>query len=677
VESGLPAATSEQQPVVEEDPFPDLTDDDIRRGFETLLGNVPRASHPSVQQLGFRGYFKQKVEEMNKRDLFPIASTAAQKEKEAERNSNIKESFPTSEGNVTRARLTGARNEGGGQRKDAGEKRKAKIGRQQKEAVDGKLIRLSDKEEIWEPPLSPVHGKRREKRHQSEKGSDAIKVEGFIRDLLARWEEVSVRDARRAFVELNGWEPNEALLGRGSADLKGWYRGKFEGMVQKGRRYVRNAVNKYPWHMYRWERWGKAQFSENVKSSAWGESAQYYEGMKQFDPATQEKLGAFREESVVDANAGVPEKRKRAPQEGTLVGCKRRKTAEGAEVRGKVAAMRGSEARCPSVGAGRRMTSADPNVTSEDPAAGVIRGLLRRWAAADLEEIARVFAQLNGWSPSESHISRSNQDAKSWYDERFREMAESGKRLIRLDKEQGEEPRTPGACLPAGYCYRHWTEVGENAHAASGAPEKSLQILPSLEEAHENGGRVDKGMGWEKSAREETVGSLVTKGTAGEESEPDAHMEKEEKDASHFRRSSGCEPAGVFSVAESGGNGYSEEGVSEKPEQRNDAAMAGSARAALQDAQEESIARAARWVAFKVAGEKKVGLVALKAVSNVRRRLFVSQCKITLVFCDFRLLKSKAVVVFEASSESGRSFVCEGSHYRYIWRSWPRKLERG
>jgi hypothetical protein len=583
--------------VKEEDPFPNLTDDDVRRGFETLLGNVPRASHPGVQQLGFRGYFKQKVEEMNARELFPTTSTPAQKEKEAGSNSNVGEFFPTSEENFPRARLTCAQKGGGTQKKDAGEKSKARTSRRETEAVDGNMIRLSnlggtsDKKKQWEPPLSAVHGKRRDKRQKSEKGSDAIKAEGFIKDLLARWEEVSVRDARRAFIELNGWEPNDAILGRGSADLKAWYRGKLEGMVQKGRRYVRVAVNRPPWLEYRWPRWGKAQFSENVESSAGGETAQIPEGMNQSDAGTQEKRSS-REESMVDGNAGDAKSRKRAPQEETLVGSKRRKTAEGAEVRGKAAAMRGREARGPSV-IDIKMTSPDPNMSSEDPAAAVIRGLLRRWAAADLEEIARVFAQLNGWSPTESYISRSNQDAKGWYEEKFRKMTESGKRLIRLDEVQGDKPITPGACLPACYCYRHWTEVGEGARAESGAREKGLQV-PSLEEADEDGGREFKGMGSVKSAREKPVGSLVTKGTSREESEPDAPMEEEEIEASDLKESSRCGPAGVFSVAKSGGNGNSEEGVSEKLERENDAAMAGSVRAALQDEQEESNARAAR-----------------------------------------------------------------------------------
>jgi hypothetical protein len=62
-----------------------MTDDDIRQGFKTLLGYVPRASHPGVQQLGFRGYFKQKVEEMNARELFPFTSAVARGETEVGR----------------------------------------------------------------------------------------------------------------------------------------------------------------------------------------------------------------------------------------------------------------------------------------------------------------------------------------------------------------------------------------------------------------------------------------------------------------------------------------------------------------------------------------------------------------------------------------------------------------
>jgi hypothetical protein len=182
-------------------------------------------------------------------------------------------------------------------------------------------------------------------------------------------------------------------------------------------------------------------------------------------------------------------------------------------------------------------------------------------------------------------------------------MAESGKRLIRLDKEQGDEPTTPGTCLPAYYCYGHWTEVGESARAESSAREKGLQV-PCLEEAEENGGQGFEEMGLAQSAQEKPAWSLVTESTSRKGSEPDGHMEKEDIDASDLKTSSGCGPAGVLNVAESGGNGDSEEGVSENPERRNEGAMAGSARAALQDEQEESIARPARWVALKVAGER-------------------------------------------------------------------------
>jgi hypothetical protein len=82
---------------------------------------------------------------------------------------------------------------------------------------------------------------------EMEKGPDAAsQAESFLKLLLGRWESITVEEARRAFAELNGWEPDEGRVGKRSAGksklgtgsvLRGWSRGSDGGRSwNRGRR---------------------------------------------------------------------------------------------------------------------------------------------------------------------------------------------------------------------------------------------------------------------------------------------------------------------------------------------------------------------------------------------------------------------------------------------------------
>jgi hypothetical protein len=217
-----------------------MTDDDIRQGFETLLGYVPREYHPSVQQLGFRGYFKQKVEEMNARELFPFTSAVGRGETEGGRKTEeAKESEtegdPSSSSEEKRKGLRGREGLG----RDG--KRRAQSG------GSGKLV-SKDKKKVKE-------------------GSAEAEADEFLRDLLGRWESVSVEEARLVFEELNEWAPLEARIAwKGENKVKDWYRGRFERMAESGRRFLRTPATDGERCKYLWADWGGAQFPQTLKS---------------------------------------------------------------------------------------------------------------------------------------------------------------------------------------------------------------------------------------------------------------------------------------------------------------------------------------------------------------------------------------------------------------------------
>jgi hypothetical protein len=452
----------------EEDPFPSMTDDDIRQGFETLLGYIPRESHPSVQQLGFRGYFKQKVEEMNARELFPFTSAVAQGDTEVVRKTKeAKESetegYPSSNSEEKRKNLRGREGLG----RDG--KRRAHSG------ASGKLV-SKDKKKV-------------------KQGSAEAEADKFLKGLLGRWESVYVEEARLVFEELNGWAPLEARIAwKGENKVKDWYRGRFERMVESGRRFLRTPATNGERCKYLWADWGKAQFPEALKS---------------FQPRTCVEKEPKERESGSSAGAGASKNRKAWHDEE---GISKRVEEEPAINR-----------KTKGVGSKAEVTSEVSRETSEDPASAVIQGLLGRWEAASLEEIARVFKELNGWCPIPKAIDKPEHTLKSWYEERFRRMGQEGTRLVRL----ASGPHS----AHYRYCYRHWSVVGDGKAAGEEAALAPRVGEESQDEAEgemtestdEKKMQLTKDMG-----ADEPAGRGLPRGRGGEAEESSLHVTGEE-----------------------------------------------------------------------------------------------------------------------------------------------------
>jgi hypothetical protein len=149
--------------------------------------------------------------------------------------------------------------------------------------------------------------------------------------------------------------------------------------------------------------------------------------------------------------------------------------------------------------------------------------LLGRWEAASLEEIARVFKELNGWCPIPKAIDKPEHTPKSWYEERFRRMGEEGTRLVRLVS----GPRS----AHYRYCYRHWSVVGDGeatSERAAGAPsvggEAQDEEEPEMtESADEKMMQLTKDMGADQPA-----GRGLPRGREGKAEESSLHVTGEE-----------------------------------------------------------------------------------------------------------------------------------------------------
>ncbi|GAQ85629.1 hypothetical protein KFL_002460060 [Klebsormidium nitens] len=298
----------------EEGLFPNMTDDDVIKGFETLLGSVPRATHPGVQRLGLRGFFKQKVAEMHAGELFPAHPPAAEtagaraRETKNESGESLASSNLSEEGKL-RGTLPVAPAERvepgeaeldlgrelkdlkGSEKGDEGEevkgteeKQKEVEGKQEREAVQPhagekrgrgrpKLTeearakkRLGGPADSVGATLGVSHGNGGPKRRNLERGKAEAGV--FLSALLARWEGVHIDEARLVFSELNEWAPSESTIkGIHGGEIKDWYRAKVERMRASGTRFVRIVSQTTKQLRYAWQPWGDARFPETLKPS--------------------------------------------------------------------------------------------------------------------------------------------------------------------------------------------------------------------------------------------------------------------------------------------------------------------------------------------------------------------------------------------------------------------------
>ncbi|GAQ85627.1 hypothetical protein KFL_002460040 [Klebsormidium nitens] len=266
----LPRSAKSDQPADDTVTATSLAAEDIRRGFETLLENVPRRSHPGGFQRELRGLSKQKIQPFptsppgSGSGGAPARTRALSKGSSGKEGTKQKDLEPVSEGLGWGGKASrGPRVRNGS-------------------AESGTAEKPSGGNESDRPNVTPVRQKQPKKPQKCKEEPAAENPGQFLPDLLGGWESVSVDVARRAFEQLNGWTPDEAMMRSRCVDIRAWYRAKFEKMLQSTRRFVRFLrANKHEFKSERWDRghvsvgdWppqnGKGQLEADDKKSGAG-----------------------------------------------------------------------------------------------------------------------------------------------------------------------------------------------------------------------------------------------------------------------------------------------------------------------------------------------------------------------------------------------------------------------
>ncbi|GAQ89709.1 hypothetical protein KFL_005540030 [Klebsormidium nitens] len=233
-----PRSAKSDRRVEETDPFPSMAEEDIRQGFETLLGSVDRGCEPAVEQLGFRGFSKQSPTRPQSTGSRSAPARTRALSDCANDDTGSEEEDPVWE--------PGGKGSGRNGKGSRGTRIRNGLG------LSGTADRPSSGPQSGRPNVRP------ERQEQQTKKQDAMAAEKagrLLQDLLGRWESVSVESARRASEQLNRWTPGESALRSRCVDVRAWYRAKFEKMLQKGRRFVRyQGPNKLEYTWQRWER---------------------------------------------------------------------------------------------------------------------------------------------------------------------------------------------------------------------------------------------------------------------------------------------------------------------------------------------------------------------------------------------------------------------------------------
>lgn len=349
------------EPVEEADPFLNFTDDDVRQGLETLLGYVPRKSNPGVRQLGFRGFFKQKVKEMHAEELFstsvkaPVGGKARARARSPAGVSKVtlqKTAPATDLPRLQSPPKKKARFAGSAGSKDRDEAEKG-VARNHRGITPGAELLLECAEETLTSAKEsgksgvveiPGVEKREEGsvpalengRPLSNKGKTGeLTADGEPKDylggLLGRWNEVSSLTALQAFEKLNGWTPEERSMLRNSGSVKAWCRAKFGEMLERKAVYVRFRRAKSVRHAYQWEPW-----KEELEQEPCSEADE--KGEKEMEKSSvQEREGGS---DLEETGAGTDVRKRKAEEGGAGTGaCKRICEAEkqGAPGESKVA----------------------------------------------------------------------------------------------------------------------------------------------------------------------------------------------------------------------------------------------------------------------------------------------------------------------------------------------------
>lgn len=287
-----------------------MEDDDIREGFETLLGSVPRGFQPAVESPGFLGGaprgFQPALEPPGYLGSVPRGFQPAVEppgfhgvSKQRSQEPSGGSPSPTGSGGGAPARMCAlsdcASDEAESEEEDPswqpgkkGEigRRGAKIGKGL--GMSGAVAKRSGGKRSERRNLSPVLQKKPTNRQDFEATRAAEEAGRTLRDLLGGWEGLTVESARRAFEQLNGWTPDEGMLRSRCVDIRAWYRVKFEKMLKIERRFVRYpGPNKLE---YRWERWN----SGHVSCKDWpaGRSEEQREADKENEGGTSEPFSA-------------------------------------------------------------------------------------------------------------------------------------------------------------------------------------------------------------------------------------------------------------------------------------------------------------------------------------------------------------------------------------------------
>lgn len=426
-----PQSATSKQPVDGTDPFPNLTDDEIRQGFETLLGTVPRGSHPGVQQFGFRGFFKQKVEEMQAQDLF-LSSVPASADDEATERARALSSSPRGEEENDPDWEPWKGSAGGGKdirapgvRSGPGTRGRAA------------LPRVKRKEERPDP--GATHPKNPWKKQALERRTSANEASGIIEAMLRGWEGVPVDSARRAFEKLNGWSPDESAMKSRCVDLRAWYRSKFERMLQSERRFVRFSSNTSKKYEYKWEPWGRAQVSVGDWIPRGGEGKLEREEIlvEEMESGTGPLGGAGADvRGHAGEQSGACEGGIERIQESSSA------SAEAAEAEGTE--LQGAEAEAKSVGKVRTgpeaaFSSPEDEATESKPefvsclapseAVESARALLDTWTPDALDEARGLFYMVNGWLPDEDDLAAG--EVSEWFRTKLERLGEAGERCFK------------------------------------------------------------------------------------------------------------------------------------------------------------------------------------------------------------------------------------------------------
>ncbi|GAQ85637.1 hypothetical protein KFL_002460130 [Klebsormidium nitens] len=457
-------------------PFPSLTDEDIRQGFETLLGHVPRATHPGVQQLGLRGFFKQKVIEMNARELFPGSAGCDHQVLEAQHAEKI-----------------GEDTECLGERKVSADEQESGA-RSQPQRTKAKTA--------THPEPQNRDGKYADPKKVTV--TSAQKADRIIRNLLERWEDASLAEIATAFESINGFTlsgPEEET----EAKSKSRYEKQFLRMqetgqqvkwtyrtdTRRGRTVSRWVLRLRPWPEARagkarerdrgGARKGGAHVAGLEPRAAAGEVRERHSAGVQGEGAHVAGLEARDAASKVAERQSaieVPKGGARAvgPAARGTAGNVRAERGSGEEVRNGSARGAGlsaahtasghvsSERDNGSVRSGGARGPGQPRVTSKAEAMRVIRPLLERWESVSTAEAARAFLALAGWRP------RWRADGavrlKAWYEERIRKMKRLGKRYVRIKAKKKDEKNRRGAF---DYRFRLWPDDWARLQATFGA----------------------------------------------------------------------------------------------------------------------------------------------------------------------------------------------------------------